>query len=407
MRDYWKFALDNRRFIAFGFFVAFASSFGQTYFIGVFGPSLQREFALSHTQWGLVYMVGTMASAAVLPWTGKLIDSVDLRIYTATVGFALAGACVLIALVPGTFVLVIAIFALRHTGQGLSSHISATSMARYFDSARGRAIAIAALGFALGEALLPFVATQLIDIIGWRWTYASAGAFHLLLMVPLLWALLRGHGERHGAYLMRMAATSVMRDGELVRSGWTRRQVLTDTRFYLMLPGLTAPSLVITGMFFHHLNVADAKDWSHAFITGSYVVYAATNVVTALVAGHLVDRFSAIKLVPAVLLPMIAGLAVLATSTSPWVAWLYLALLGISSGLTYTAIAAVWAELYGTAHLGAIRALAVAIGVLSSALGPVAMGTLMDAGIHLDDVLLLAVAYGLAGAAMLKLALRR
>jgi MFS family permease len=400
MRDYWQFVVDNRRFVAFGFFVAFASSFGQTYFIGVFGPSLQREFELSHTEWGLVYMLGTIASAAILPWTGKLIDSVDLLSYTVAVGFALGCACLLMAIVPGAFVLVVAIFALRQTGQGLSSHISATSMARYFEAARGRAIAIAALGFALGEAMLPFVATQSIAAIGWRWTYAIAGIIHIIVLVPFLWLLLRGHAERH-------AATTAALPAHVVRTGWTRRQVVTDTRFYLMLPGLTAPSLVMTGMFFHHLNVADAKTWSHAWITGSYVIYAITNVLTALVAGHLVDRFSAARLVPAVLLPMTVGLGILAASASPWVAWIYLALLGISSGLTYTAITAVWAELYGTQHLGAIRALAVAIGVLSSGLGPVTMGLLMDAGIHINEVLWLAVAYSLAGAAMLRFALRR
>lgn len=407
MRDYWQFAFDNRRFIAFGFFVAFASSFGQTYFIGVFGPSLQRDFGLSHTEWGLVYMLGTMASAAVLPWSGKLIDSIDLPVYTAVVGLALGCACLLMAVAPGAWALVFAIFALRQTGQGLTSHISATSMARYFDTARGRAIAIAALGFALGEAMLPFVATQLIAVIGWRWTYAVAGLVHVVLLVPFLWFLLRGHAQRHAAYLKRVVAASAAHHAHVVRTGWTRRQVMTDTRFYVMLPGLTAPSLVMTGMFFHHLNVADAKSWSHAWITGSYVVYAITNVITALVAGHLVDRFSAVRLVPAVLLPMALGLGILAASDNPWIAWVYLALLGISSGLTYTAIAAVWAELYGTQHLGAIRALAVAIGVLSSGLGPVAMGALMDGGVHIDDMLLLAVGYSLAGAVMLRFALRR
>jgi len=327
--------------------------------------------------------------------------------YTVVIGLALGCACLCMAVVPGTGLLVVAIFALRQTGQGLTSHISATSMARYFETARGRAIAIAALGFALGEAMLPFVATQLIGVAGWRWTYAIAGLVHITLLVPFLWFLLAGHAQRHAHYLKRVAAASAAHHANVVRTGWTRRQVLGDPRFYLMLPGLTAPSLVMTGMFFHHLNIADAKSWSHVWITGSYMIYATTNVITALVAGHLVDRFSAMRLVPLVVLPMALGLGVLAASADPWIAWVYLALLGISSGLTYTAIAAVWAELYGTQHLGAIRALAVAIGVLSSGLGPVAMGALMDGGMHIDDMLLLAVGYSLAGAALLRLALQR
>ena len=52
--NYIRFAVDNRRFLSFGFLVALSSSFGQTFFIGVFGPGLREEFGLTHSDWGLV-----------------------------------------------------------------------------------------------------------------------------------------------------------------------------------------------------------------------------------------------------------------------------------------------------------------------------------------------------------------
>lgn len=384
--------------------MAFLSSFGQTYFIAVFGPEIQQEFGLSHAGWGAIYMAGTLGSALVLPWTGKLIDDVPLPTYTGIVALALGLACLWMALVPGAALLVVAVFGLRQTGQGLSSHVASTSMARYFSADRGRAIAVAALGFSLGEAVLPFVGDQLIDRYGWRTTYAMAAGFQIVCGIPLALWLLRGHAQRHATYLARLADLAT--GAHQAQWGWRREEVIRDARFWWMLPGLTAPSLVLTGMFFHHLNVADAKDWSHAWITGSYIVYAIAAVVTSLVSGYLVDRMGAIKLVPAMLIPMCVGLALLALADSPWIAWPYLVLIGISTGVTYTALSAMWAELYGTAHLGAIKSLAVAISVLSSGLGPVSIGLLLDIGFSMNAALWCMVGYTLTGSATLYVALR-
>ena len=158
LRAYLAFAAGRHRLLAFGFVGAFASGFGQTYFIGIFGPAIQAELALSHTAWGGVYMAGTLASALVLPFTGKRIDDVDLRVYTALVCLLGAVACAVASVAGGLASLVLAIFLLRQSGQGLMSHTAITSAARYFEAGRGRAIAVAGLGFAVGEAVLPVTA---------------------------------------------------------------------------------------------------------------------------------------------------------------------------------------------------------------------------------------------------------
>jgi len=401
---YVRFARANARLVGFGFLMAFASSFGQTYFIGIFGPSIQREFGLSHTAWGTIYMIGTLACALARPWTGKLIDRVDLRLYAAAVVVLLAAACFTAAATIAPVMLVLTIFLLRQSGQGLASHVAITTMARYFDLGRGRAIAIATLGFSAGEAMLPALAVAAIAAVGWRTSYAGAGLVALLLVLPAALWLLRGHGERHRSHLadMAQAATASGR-----QRSWTRAEVLRDRRFWLLVPGIYAPSLIITALFFHHLNVAAAKDWSAAWITGNYVVYAAATVVTSLSAGPLIDRIGARRLVPPMLVPMGLGIAVLAWGDSPLWLWPYLALIGINAGLAHTAVSALWPELYGTAHLGAIKSFAAAGGVFASALGPVIMGGLMDAGLGADAVCWIFAASTLVGTGTMTLALRR
>lgn len=376
-RNALDFLRANPSLLAFGFVMALGSSFGQTFFIGIFGPGIRDEFALSHTAWGTIYMLGTLASAAVLPFTGKLVDSIALRPYAMAVCALMVLACTVTANVGAAGWLVLAIFLLRHAGQGLMSHVSLTSMARYFDRERGRAIAVAALGFSIGEAILPVLAVFVIAIIGWRATYGVAALIVLLVLLPTAWRLLRGHEERHRRYEER---TRSLAAGPAPARSWSRRDLFRSFAFYLLVPGMLTPSLVTTALFFHHIVLAAEKGWSPAWITGNYVLYALATLITSLLTGVAIDRYTAVRVVSFMLVPLLAGLLVFASSSHPLIVWPYFILIGINVGISHISRTALWAELYGTAHLGAIKSLIAALGVLSSAFGPVAMGLLMDRG---------------------------
>lgn len=405
LASYVAFVTSNRRFVAFGFLLAFASSFGQTYFVGIFGPAVQAEFALSHTAWGTIYMIGTLASAAVLPWSGKYIDRIDLRQYTSVLCAFIAFACLFMSQVSSAIMLVIAIFLLRHSGQGLMSHTAITSMGRYFHDHRGRAIAIATLGFATGEALLPFAAVVAIAAVGWRWSYGLVGIGLAVGLMPMVLWLLVGHDERHRAHIAQQSNKGI--DATASERAWTRAEVLRDIRFYLILPGTTAPSLILTAMFFHHLNLADAKGWSHVWITGSYGIYAVATILTSLVSGPLIDRLGAVRLVPFMLVPLAAGMVVVSVFDQPLTAWIYLILAGINVGIAHTAVSAMWAEIYGVTNLGAIRSVSTSLSVFASALGPVTVGGLMDLGVSIERTCLLFAAYTVTGTVLMVIALAR
>lgn len=401
---YVRFAAANLRFVSFGFVAALASSFGQTYFVGVFGPSLQSEFDLSHTAWGLVYLIGTLASAAVLPFTGRQIDVRDLRHYAGLVALLLAIGCLVTSLTTGVAMLCVAVFLLRQGGQGLMTHVAITSMARYFTHNRGRAIAVASLGFGVGEAILPLAAVLAISEIGWRWTYAGVAIAVACIILPLLQWLLVGHGERHLLYVSEMSDAAAR--AQPAPRSWTRAEVVRDVRFYLLLPGLLAPALVITALFFHHLSLADAKGWSHTWITGSYVVFAASGTFTSLVCGPLIDKIGGTRLVPAMLVPITAGLLVVASLDHPMTVVAYFILIGSGVGISHTAVAAMWAEVYGPLHIGAIRSLVSALAVFSSALGPILMGSLMDLGVSIERICVGLSGYCVFGAVLIAIALR-
>ena len=392
---YIRFALANRRFIGFGFLAAFTSSFGQTYFIGIFGPDLQAEFGLSHTTWSTIYLIGTLASAALLTFSGKLIDRIPLKRYTFLACGLLMLASGSTAFVTGTVTLVWAIFLLRHAGQGLMSHIAITTMARYFYAGRGKAIAIATLGFSTGEALLPFLTVLTIASVGWRWTYGGVALLLGMVLILILIWLPKNFGEHPSSDLTFMTQSDETQYQN--QRSWTLAEVLRDPRIYLLLPGLLAPAIISTAMFFNHLTLAEAKGWSYAWITGSYVIYAASTIVTSLITGQWVDRLGAVRLVQFMLLPLILAMLVVAIFKNPFTVWLYMVLLGINIGMAYTSISAMWAEIYGVQNLGAIRSLVTAVGVFGTALGPVTMGSLIDRGLAIEQVCLLFAGYSVIG----------
>ena len=392
-------AADERRLVLFGFIAAFTSSFGQTYFIGVFGPEIQAEFGLSYTDWGAIYLLGTLLSAVLLPFSGKLIDHLPLRRFSLYVCGLLLLASSSTFVVTGWLTLVLSIFLLRHAGQGLMSHIAITTVARYFKAGRGRAIAIASLGYSAGEAMLPFLAVLAIAIFGWRWTYGGVALFLGLVIVPVFLRLLKAPERRPSGDATDSHKLNSHQPG--AQRSWTRAEVLADRRIYLLLPALLAPPIVSTAMFFHHLTLADAKGWGHAWITGSYAIYAAVTVVTTLITGPLIDRIGAIRIVPFMLIPMILAMVAVAVFSNPLVVWLYMVLMGINIGMVHTSVSAMWPELYGVQHLGAIRSLTTAIGVFGTALGPVTMGGLIDMGFGIDVVCLFFAAYSVIGTGLM------
>jgi MFS family permease len=103
---------------------------------------------------------------------------------------------------------------------------------------------------------------------------------------------------------------------------------------------------------------------------------------------------------PAYLLPMAAGLFLLGLVDAPWVALAFMALGGATGGAATTLIGSLWAEIYGTRHLGAIRALAVAAMVFATGLAPGIMGGLLDLGIGLEAQVLVMAVYTLAAAGL-------
>ncbi len=367
-----SFLRDNATWLAAGFLLTLVSSFGQTFFISLFAGDIRETFGLSNGQWGGIYTLATSASALVMVWTGVLTDRYRVRSLGRYTLIGLALACVAMAAVPSVLALGLVIFALRFTGQGMTSHIAVVAMARWFSATRGKALAIARLGYTTGEAFLPLIFVALLGVFSWRglWLFAAVAT---LFAVPVLLGLLRRErvpSELSGA------------DASLGIGGrhWTRGEVLRHRLFWCAVPLLIGNAAFGTALFFHQVHLTEVKGWDLLDYVALFPLYSGVSFIFMLVSGWAVDRFGTARLIPWILLPFAAGFLVLAGAESLASAALAFSLFGVTSGSMGTVPAAFWAEFYGTRHIGSIKAMAAALMVFGTAIGPGLTGLLIDLG---------------------------
>ena len=396
---FFRFLKDNGRWLAAGALLTLISSFGQTFFISIFAGQIRAEFDLGHGAWGGIYSLGTTLSAVVMVWAGGLTDVMRVRHLGALVMVGLALAALSMAFVSAVWALPFVIFALRLTGQGMISHIATVAMARWFVAARGKALAVASLGFAFGEALLPIVTVALMGIVYWRTLWVVAAVI-TLLMIPVLMRLLKS--ERTPASVASESPSAGMGGRH-----WARRDTLGHWLFWMMVPALLAPSAFVTALFFQQVHLAEVKGWSHAALVALIPAYTFTSVGAAMVFGWLIDRFGSARLMPFYQLPLAAGFVLFSLSETLLGAGIALAVMALTQGGQSTLSSAFWAEFYGTRHLGAIKAMAAGIMVLGSAAGPAITGALIDAGINFDAQMVWIAAYILGASALVGVAIAR
>jgi MFS family permease len=394
--DNVRFATSNIRWIGGCFLLTLFSSFGQTFFVGLSGNDLREQFDLSGGEFGGLYMAATLMSAITLPWLGRTLDLMPgWKVARFTIP-CLAGACVLLALAPHLAVVALALYLLRLFGQGMMTEIAYTETGRWFVANRGRAMALVVLGVQVGSALLPVAVVLLRDVGGWRLPWIASAIVLMLLGYPLVLRLLATERVPH--------STEYQAEGARTTRDWTRAEVIRDPIFYLLLSGVLAPPFIGTTIFFHQGYLIALRGYDPLVFAAAFPVMAVTTVVFGLICGHLVDRLGALRLLPFFLIPLAIASAAVGLLTPVWGIYLFMFLLGISSGFTQTLLGALWPEVYGAANLGGIRAIIVSAMVLSTALGPGISGAFIDLGVALPTQMLwmagwcVVASFGLAAA---------
>ena len=389
----------NAPYLFAGFLLSFLSGFGQTYFISVFAAEIREANGLSHGQWGTLYAACTMTSAFLMLWSGTLTDRFRVRHLGTAVMAALALACLAMALGPTGWLLPVVIFALRLFGQGMMVQTAGVAMSRWFVASRGRAMAIAALGFSVGEVAMPLGFVSLKALFHWQTLWAIAG-LAIAACIPVMWHLLRL--ERTPQSIAAENDVSGMQNRH-----WTRADMLRHPLFWCVLPALIGPPCFITAFFFQQVHLAEVKEWSHLSLVATFPAYTLAAVAAMFAGGWALDRWGTARLMPLYVLPLAGFFAVFPWIENVTTAAFAMAIMGLTGGAQLTVPMAFWAEFYGTRHIGAIRATIGAAMVLATAIGPAVSGLLIDAGHDLPEQMPYFAAWFVIATAVLTLGIRR
>jgi predicted MFS family arabinose efflux permease len=373
--------------IIFGFIFTFFSSFGQSFFLGLFNSSIRDTLSITQGQFGSIYASATLISSVLLIWVGKKIDDINIFKFAFLVTLLLSFSCFFFSKTSSVIFLFIAIFMMRFSGQGMMSHTATTTISRYFTKSRGKALSTCWFGLSTAEFILPVLIVYLLTITSWQNIWISISILVLIFLPITSFVLIKelNFDSREETDEKDLKNQSIKQ--------WKRLEVLKDYRFYIICLNMLAMPWIATGVFVYQSFITESKDWGTFVIAQSFMVYSILSVITLLASGFLIDKFTSRKLLIFMNIPLLFSALVLIFFDDPSTSFIFLGLIGISNGLANVLGSSTWAEIYGVKYIGSIKALTTALMVFSTAFGTALFGFLIDRGYSIEQIALVSFVY--------------
>ena len=376
----------NKKVVVFGFIFTFFSSFGQSFFLGLFNAPIRDELGISHGQFGNIYASATIFSSLLLIWVGKKIDEYHIIYYSFFVILLLFFSSLLFSFINNIYFLALGIFLMRFAGQGLMSHTATTTVSRFFNQTRGKALSIIWFGLSSAEFILPVFVTYLFLIYSWQTVWHGIAVLIILFLPLIIFNTIRTIKLESREKERRFQKSFIIKS-------WRRRDVIKDFRFYVVSLNMLAMPWIATGVFVYQSFISNSKMWNIYTIPKGFMIYSVASIVTLFFSGFLVDKFTSRKLIPLMNIPLLIAMFVLFYYQNEISAYIFLGFIGISNGLANVLGSSTWAEIYGVKFIGSIKALTTAFMVFSTAFGTAVFGIMIDNGFSIEDIALISIIY--------------
>ena len=306
--------------------------------------------------------------------------------YSLFVVILLSISSLVFSLINNIYLLAIAVFLMRFSGQGLMSHTSTTAISRFYEKSRGKALSTIWFGLSTAEFILPILITYLFVIYSWRTIWQGIAILTIIFLPIIIVKCIRS------IHLNSRAEENMSKKSVKIKN-WKRIEVLKDYRFYIISLNMLAGPWIITGIFVYQSFISEAKLWSVYAIPKAFMIYSITSILSLILSGFLVDRFTSRKLIPLINIPLLLSMIALFFIKDEIGAFVFLGLIGVSNGLANVLGSSTWAEIYGVKYIGSIKALTTALMVFSTAFGTAFFGVLIDYGFQIEDIAFLSGFY--------------
>ncbi|MFU8780846.1 MAG: MFS transporter [Kiritimatiellia bacterium] len=360
---------------------------GQTIGVAAFIEPLMRDVLVSRTRISIAYGAGTLLSAAMMTFAGKLYDRIGAR-QSALLATWLMGATLIAmsyadrinnAIQPNAngslaatifwVLLILGFFGLRF-GQGMLSLFSRNMVMKWFLHYRGLANGIMGMFIGLAFAASPVIFNQLIRRVSWQKAWLGMGVFVLVGFATVVALFFRDNPRACG---LEPDGGRKPKPGDPqhapVRS-FTLKETMGIAVFWTFALSLSLQALYGTAFAFHVESIMVEKGFAVETAYQVFMPAAMIAVFLGLVAGWISDHVHLKVLLLLQLGGMALSMLALLLGRSALTFPLLIGGNGLSSAMFGILIGVTWPRYFGQAHLGAISGFQMTFNVLFSAIGP-------------------------------------
>lgn len=374
LKKHWRIALPS-------FIIMLFVGVGQTFLVAQFNPYIMNELGLSRTQISSTYSLATFLASLNLSYIGSLFDRKNLTFLgLGIVGLISVGLGIL-SLSQGVVSLFFGFYFLRGFGQVPLGLMVQTTVGKWFGKNRGKMASLTVLGRSLSEGVFPPLVVFMITAYGWRNAFFGLIILLCIVVIPTILIFVPSF-PKTPLYEEESSVTDEHHFdnwswGEVIKRKWP---------FYVMINNALVP-FVLTGLFFQQGDFAKFKGWSMMDMANAFIAFSIFHIIAIFLGGPLVDRFSAKKLQPLILIPMLVAIAFLYYIDAVWGAYAYLGISGLAIGMNGIIRNAFFAEVYGISKLGRIKGMDSKVTVIGTALAPIVYSVILDWGVGVTILL--------------------
>ena len=364
---------------------------GQTMGVSVFTDHLIRETQLDRNDLSLAYMIGTIASALLLPLAGILFDRYGARKmiiiaspcmgltlwYLASTREIISGAEEYISQPDHGYlafvVLTTGFLLVRFWGQGVLTMISRAMLGKWFDRRRGLASGISGIFVSACFASAPLILYWMISNMGWSETWKCLALANGGLLI-VGWAFYRDNPEECGLRMDGLPekpkdpATGKVEVREERSS--TLGEALASRAFWIPNLSLALWGLALTGLTFHIVSIGSKAELSESETLQLFLYMAPISIFANILGGLASDRVRIRILFFSLMLALVTASLAMTRLDSAIGRLLTIICVGTSGGLFSMLLVVIWPRFFGRKHLGKISSINMLTMTSASALGP-------------------------------------
>ena len=356
----------------------FSSGPGQSHTFSVFVEPISQDLELSSASIASAYGLATLIAAFLLPYMGKIIDRYGARVSLIIISIILGISCIFFGAASNFLMLTVGFGFLRFFGQGSLMLGCANLVSQWFDSKRGFAMSLMALGFGMSMAIHPPVSQFLIDQYGWKYVWIILGISTWIIMVPALFILAWNNPENIGLKPDGVKKSNLKNDEVEAIEGLNLTEALKENSFYILAAMWFGMAMLVTTLHFYQVTILTNQGITTEFAASLFTVSAFAMVVFMPLVGKFFDNFPTKYVLATGLLINSISLISITYSSSDAYSLFYAVSFGINNAFSMTMFGYIWPRYFGRKHLGSIQGTGQMIGVIGASLGPLPVGFAID-----------------------------